>query len=381
MAESSDGQERSEEPTEKRLQDARKKGQVARSKELTTLAALLFAAAMFLVGGQAMLAGLVDVMKRYFTLTRWDLDEVANLPTYFLAATIDALLAIAPFMAAMALAAVLSNVALGGWNFTADAMMPKLNKLDPIKGLKRVFGWRGIVELLKALAKFVLIAVVAALVYYLERDAFMGLALEPLDQALAHVGSLLTWSFLLISSALLLVVLIDIPFQIWDHKRQLKMTKQEIKEERKQSDGDPKTKGRQRQIQFDMAQRRMMSEVPTADVVVTNPNHYAVALRYEQNAMDAPVVVAKGMNLIAAEIRRLAKEHDVPILEAAPLARAIYHSTELNQAIPAGLYRAVAQVLAYVYHLRQGPVYNRSGRGPAPSLDDLPIPEELRRDA
>jgi flagellar biosynthetic protein FlhB len=276
------------------------------------------------------------------------------------------------------LIAVLSNTVLSGWNFSSQALQIKLNKLNPVTGLKRIFGWRGVMELLKSLAKFVLVGGIALLVVYSERDEFYGLGAEPLEQALGHTGELLVWSFLLISCALIVVALIDVPFQMWDHQRQLKMTKQEVKEEHKQTDGNPQVKQRQRQIQYQMAQRRMMQAVPTADVVVTNPTHYAVALRYEQGGADAPIVVARGADLLATQIRTIARENGVPVLEAPPLARAIYYSTELDQPIPAGLYRAVAQVLAYVYHLRQGTVYNRDGH--APTLDDLPIPDELRRD-
>jgi flagellar biosynthetic protein FlhB len=194
---------------------------------------------------------------------------------------------------------------------------------------------------------------------------------------MAHAGELLTWSFLVLSSILILVVVVDVPFQIWDHQRQLKMTKQEVKEEHKQTEGSPEVKGRQRQVQMEMAQRRMMEEVPKADVVVTNPTHYAVALRYDAEQMGAPVVIAKGTEIIAAKIRSLATENDVPVVAAPPLARALYFSTELGEAIPEGLYRAVAQVLAYVYQLKQGPIYNREGQAP---MMDLPIPDDLQHD-
>lgn len=378
MAENSDGQERTEQPTSKRLADAREKGQVPRSKELATLTALLTSALLFLTIGPGMLQGLLDIMRRFFTIERARLEDVDKLTLFFLDAVIDALLALAPFLAAMVVAAVVANVAMSGWNFTGSALALKLDKLDPVKGMKRVFGPNGLMELGKGLAKFVVVGLFAAAVLYWQGDAFLGLGSEALKPALAHAGELLSWAFLVISASLILLVLADVPFQLWNHKRQLKMTKQEVKEEFKQTDGSPELKRRQRQIQFEAAQRRMMDEVPKADVVVTNPTHFAVALRYDQNAMDAPVVVAKGADLIAGKIRSIAQEHNVPILSAPPLARAIYFNTEINQPIPMGLYRAVAQVLAYVYHLRQGTVYDRSGVAFNP--DDLEIPDELRRD-
>ncbi len=376
MAES-DGQERTEQATPKRLQESKEKGQVPRSKELGTVATLLTAAGMFIAIGDNMLTGLADLLVHNFTLSREEVFDSGILFSRFLNTVIEALSILAPFFIMLALAAVVASIALGGWNFSAQAMSFKWDKLDPVKGLGRVFSWRGLVEMFKGLAKFVLVATAAILLLSFQGDHFLALGGEPLPMALAHTGDLLTWSFLAISSVLLLVVAIDVPFQLWDHARQLKMTRQEVKEEGKQTEGSPEVKGKQRRLQMEVAQRRMMEEVPKADVVVTNPTHYAVALRYDQEAMGAPVVVAKGADLIAQQIRSIAREHQVPVLEAPPLARAIYHSTELNAPIPEGLYRAVAQVLAYVYHLRQGPIYNREGQ--APDLD-LPIPEEFRRD-
>ncbi len=376
MAES-DGQEKTEEPTAKRLQDAREKGQLPRSRELVTFLALLASGLLFLGAGEAMLRGLLALLHDSFVLSRNDVFDSNGLLTRFLDAVVEALQIIAPLMGVMVVVAVLGNIVLSGWNVSTKAMELKLDKLDPIKGMKKLFSWRGLVEMLKGLAKFVLISVVILLWLSAYSGEFLALAHEPLPQALAHAGELIIWAFLVASVTLVLVVVVDVPFQLWDHKRQLRMSKQEIKEESKQTLGSPEIKARQRQLQMEAAQRRMMEEVPKADVVITNPTHYAVALRYEQGGNDAPQVVAKGADLVAGKIRTIATEHGVPVLSAPPLARAIYHSTELGEAIPAGLYRAVAQVLAYVYHLRQGPIYNDSGVDP---LADLPIPEDLRRD-
>ncbi len=376
MAEN-DGQERTEEATPKRAQEAREKGQVPRSRELNTTAALLAAATAFVTMGDNMVRSLAAQVHDGLVLTREQAFDTSQLANRFVDAAVGALWALLPFFLLMVIVAIASSTILGGLSFSAEALSFKWEKLDPIKGIGRVFSWRGLVEMVKGLAKFLLVALTALLLLRVLGDQFLGLGAEPLDQGLAHAGDLLTWSFLALSATLLLVVLIDVPFQLWDHHRQLRMTKQEVREEHKQTEGSPEVKGRIRRMQMEMAQRRMMAEVPKADVVVTNPTHYAVALRYDQEKGDAPIVVAKGTDFIAIKIRSVAQENDVPVLEAAPLARALYHSTDLDAPIPVGLYRAVAMVLAYVYYLRQGPVYNRTGNVTMP---DLPIPDDLRRD-
>ncbi|MDH3353806.1 MAG: flagellar type III secretion system protein FlhB [Chromatiales bacterium] len=290
---------------------------------------------------------------------------------------LETILVLAPFFAVMIILALISGTIMSGWNFSAKAFAFKANKLDPIKGMGRVFGWKGLVEMLKSFAKFLLVAIVATILLKSQANELIGLGGEALPQALSHMSSILRWDFLIVSAALLLVVAVDIPFQLWEHQRQLKMTKQEIKEEGKQTEGSPEVKGRQRRIQMEMAQQRMMEAVPEADVVITNPTHYAIALKYDSGKMAAPQLVAKGSDLVATQIRVLAKEHDIPIVSAPPLARAIFYSTKLEQAIPEGLYRAVAQILAYIFQLKQSEGYAQ----PSPStFNDLPIPDELRRD-
>lgn len=377
MAQSSDGQERTEEATPKRKREAREKGQVARSRELNTFMGLIVAAAAFMMMGESMVAQLSNMMRERFIIERHDVFDGSRLFDYLSGTMLEVIFILLPFLFMMVVAAVVSSVALGGWSISAKAIAFKLEKLNPVKGLSRVFGWRGVLEMLKGFAKFALVAVVALVWLNMMGERFLGLGGEPLMQGLAHTGDLLMWSFLILSSVLVAVVAIDVPFQIWDHQRQLKMTKQEVKEEHKQTEGSPEVKGRQRQVQMEMAQRRMMEEVPQADVIVTNPTHYAVALKYDGEQMGAPVVVAKGSDLIAAQIRSLGTEHDVPLVAAPPLARALFFSTEIGEMIPEGLYRAVAQVLAYVYQLKQGPIYNREGQAP---MMDLPIPDDLQHD-
>ena len=377
MAQSSDGQERTEPPTPKRLTEAREKGQIARSRELNTVMGLLAAAMAFLMMGEQIINGLSEMMRHSFIIAREDIFDDAAMMNHLSAALIEDVWVILPFMLVMALVGIISSISLGGWSLSAKAMAFKISKLNPIKGMSRVFGWRGILEMLKGLAKFSLVATAGLVLLNAWGDQFLGLGNESLLQGMAHMGNLLSWSFLILSSVLIVVAAIDVPFQLWDHSRQLKMTKQEVKEEHKQTEGSPEVKGRQRQMQMETANRRMMEDVPKADVVVTNPTHYAVALRYDAENMGAPVVVAKGSEMIAAKIRSLAVENDVPLLAAPPLARALYFSTDIGEAIPEGLYRAVAQVLAYVYQLKQGPIYNREGQAP---MTDLPIPDDLQHD-
>ncbi len=280
-----------------------------------------------------------------------------------------------PFFLVVAVLAVASSVALGGATFSGESLTPKLSKLNPLKGLKRLFSLKGLVELFKALAKFILVGSTTGLVLWNTLDSFLGLSQMELGQAISEMGSLIGGSFVLIASTLILIAMMDVPFQLWEHKRQLKMTKQEVREEMKDTEGRPEVRGRIRNLQREIAQRRMMEEIPKADVIVTNPTHYAIALRYDQEKMMAPEVVAKGSGIVAANIRRVGLEHKIHMVESPMLARAIYFNTELGEAIPAGLYLAVAKILAYVFQLR---IYRTDG-GLKPEIPtDLTIPEEYQ---
>lgn len=375
MAEKDSGQERTEEATPKRLQEARDKGQIPRSRELNTMTLMLAASGGLLFLGGGIIDGLQSLLRHTLKIERTRIFDTNAIPHFFYENAMSTLMTLAPFLTLMVVAAILAPLALGGWSFSPQAMGFKFEKLDPIKGFGKIFSARGLVELLKSLAKFLILALVTALLLWHKADLFLGLGSEPLRPALQHVASLLGWSFLYLSLALILIAAVDVPFQLWDHARQLKMTRQEIRDEMKETDGRPEVKQQIRRMQREMAQRRMMQEIPKADVIVTNPTHFAVALRYDQNKMRAPRVVAKGADLIALNIRAKGHEHNIPILSAPPLARALFHSTELNHEIPAGLYLAVAQVLAYIFQLRS--------RGEQPAgepLVDLPIPDELRRD-
>lgn len=374
-----EGQEKTEEPTPKRLSEAREKGQIARSKELNTMSILLVAGTGLMFLGENMIQGLVELCEKAFQFDRLHAYDSSLLFNYLINNFTEGLFILMPLFGLLIFIALLSPMALGGWSFSTSAMAFKASKMDPVKGLGRIFGWKGVIELFKALGKFLIVGSVAVLILWLNIDNFLSLTYESFNSAFAHVGDILSWSFISIAAALIIIAAIDVPFQLWDNKRQLKMSRQEIKDEYKQTEGSPEVKGKIRNLQLEAAKQRMMEEVPQADVVVTNPTHYAVALRYDQDNMQAPSVIAKGRGLIAANIREIAAEHNIAQLSSPPLARALYHSTELGQEIPAGLYMAVAQVLAYVYQLKS----YTNGDGVAPSEilpEDLSIPDDLRKD-
>ncbi|WP_304641183.1 flagellar biosynthesis protein FlhB [Pseudomonas sp.] len=377
MAESESGQEKTEEPTAKRLKESRDKGQIARSKELNTLAVVMAAAIALLMFGPAMVRGMTELMVYNFTIEREALYATDSMGLRLLASARKGLDILAPIFFVLLIAALVGPLLLGGWLFSAKSMAPKFERMNPAAGLKRMFSVKALVELLKALAKFLVVLAAALLVMNFQRGDLLALSLESLPNAMVHSGWILGTALLLLACSLILIAAVDIPFQLWDHKKKLLMTKQEVRDEYKDSEGKPEVKSRIRQLQREMAQRRMMAEVPNADVVITNPTHFAVALKYDPVNSGAPVVVAKGVDVLALKIREVAGEHDVVVLESPPLARAVYYSTELDQQIPAGLYLAVAQVLAYVFQLRQ----YRAGQGKRPGpVPKVPIPDEFRRD-
>jgi flagellar biosynthetic protein FlhB len=377
MAEQDTSQERTEQATPRRLQQAREKGQVPRSRELSTMGVLLAAAGGLLVLGPGMLHALTAIMRRGFHLAPAQATDAATVTILFKEVLVAGVLAIAPFLLVVLLVAVLAPLSLGGWSFAPNNLAFQWEKLDPVRGLKRVFSVRGLMELAKALSKFVVVAGVAVLLLWYQLDALMALGREPLEPALGDAAWLVARSFVLLCVALVIIAAVDVPFQLWHHARQLRMTRQEVKDEFKETEGKPEVRQRIRSLQREVAQRRMMEEVPKADVIVTNPSHFSVALRYDPETMVAPKLVAKGADLVALRIREVARQHRVPTVSIAPLARSIYFSTRLDAEIPVGLYVAVAQVLAYVYHLRR----YREGGGEAPVVPaDPPIPEDLRRD-
>jgi len=377
MAENENGQERSEQATGKRIQDARLKGQVPRSKELNTTVILLASAGAMLMLGQDMVEQIGEMVRNSLTIERKLIFQPMAMVDMLQQVIGEGLRLVTPMLIITFVVAILASVALGGWSFSVKAMAFSPEKLDPVKGLKKIFAWRGLMELAKSLVKFLLVGSVGATLLWNFADRFVGLGYQSPAQALGNAGHMLGWSFLALSAVLLVVAIVDVPFQLWDYARNLRMTRQEVKDESKDTDGKPEVKNRVRQLQREMAYRRMMEEVPKADVVITNPTHFAVALKYDEDRMRAPRLIAKGSDLVAGRIRAVAGEHDVPIFSAPPLARALYFSTELDQEIPAGLYLAVAQVLAYVYQLKSARDYG-SEMPAAP--DNLEVPPELYQD-
>lgn len=378
MAENQDGQERSESATGKRIQDARRKGQIPRSREFNTMAMLVSASLSLLFMGGDLMQGFADMLKDGLTLDRKIIFDRFGIIDGLARMFTEAAWMMAPFLLISLVAAVASSLVIGGWSFSLEAMAFNFGKMNPISGLKRMFAVRGLVELLKSIAKFLLIGTVAVLLMQHLKGDLIGLGYQEPTAALMHAGRMLAWSFLILSLVLVLIAAIDIPFQLWDYAQQMKMTKQEVRDEHKDMEGRPEVKGRIRQMQREIARRRMMQAVPEADVIITNPTHYAVALKYDGLNMRAPRLIAKGKDLIAAQIRAKAQEHEIPIFSAPPLARAIYFSTELDQEIPAGLYFAVAQVLAYIYQLKAA---RNGAAGYAPQAPtDLPVPDDLARD-
>lgn len=374
---SDSSQEKTEQPTAKRKQKARDKGQVGTSKELDTTVILLAASGALLVLGPDIIGGLRDMLHDSFTLERAVIFDPGMLHAFLQLRMTEALLILVPLFAILVVAAVIGPVSLGAGRFASKKIAPEFNKINPISGLKRIFSTRGLMELGKAFAKFMLVTPIALMLLWQLSGPLLGLGYQPLEQGLKHAGYILAWAFLLLSATLILIALVDVPFQIWKHQKDLRMTKQEVKDEHRNSEGKPEVKRKIRQVQYEMSQRRMMAKVPQADVVVTNPTHFAVALQYDQQGMHAPKVVAKGMNLIADEIRARAKDAKVPLFEAPPLARALYYSTPLDQEIPASLYVAVAHILAYVYKLRTTESEDYTPEPPT----DLPVPDELLRRA
>ena len=374
MAEEQLGQERSEQPTSKRLDESRKKGQVARSRELNMLFVML-ASLLFLwgLGGWMIEAG-GELIVYALTPSGELLTNTRLLPSHLASVTAEAGALLAPFLFVTVVAALAGPAVMGGLLFSPQAIAFKIEKLDPVKGLSRVFSTKGLIELLKALLKFLLISAVAIMLFLSMENEVMRLVSLSVKDAIVRSGEMIIWSVLLLSTTLVLITAIDVPYQLWSHNKQLKMTKQEVKDESKETDGRPEVKARIRQLQREASQRRMLEDVPQADVVITNPTHYSVALKYDPASAAAPIVVAKGADLIALKIRSIASEHEVPIFEEPPLARAIFGSTEIGDEIPAPLFLAVARVLAYVFQLARASATDYVPRPQAQSL-----PEEFHR--
>ena len=352
MANETQQQDKTEQATPKRREDARKKGDVPRSRELTMSCVMIAGASGLLLLAGPMGSNVIEVMSSSLSIDRQHIFDAGYLPHAFATTMSHALLGLVPLGLIVLLAAFAGATLIGGWSFSMSALAFKAEKLNPIKGFKRIFSANSLNELVKALAKFSLVALVAVFWLWYSADDLLHLGRQPIRPAITSALQICGISLLIVSSTLILIALADVPFQLWKYNKKLKMTRQEVRDEHKDTEGRPEVKSRIRSLQQQIANRRMMEEVPNADVVITNPTHYAVALKYDDNSMRAPKVVAKGKELLAARIRERAEASDVPRFSAPPLARALYHSTRLGQEIPAGLYTVVAQVLAYIYQIR-----------------------------
>jgi len=375
MADGSDA-EKTEDPTAKRQEDARKKGQIARSKELGTTGVLVAAATALLMFGGGLAVALMNVMKSQFALDRDDIFDTHKMFQVMGEVISEVTMPMVAIFSLILLAAFVANSILGGINFSWEAMAPKLNKMSPAKGFKRMFGSQALVELLKSILKVIVVAFVGIMLIKIYIHDILYLSVQDLPGNTQEATLLLAWIFMGLCCSTLVIAMVDVPFQIWNHNKQLKMSKQEVKDEYKSTEGNPEIKGRIRQAQREISQRRMMQEVPNADVVVTNPTHYSVAIKYDASKSKAPYVIAKGADLMAMQIRKIAKEKQVPIVITPLLTRSIYYTTEIKQEVPEQLFVAVAQVLAYVYQLD---LYNKGkGKKPKDLSRNLPIPMELR---
>ncbi len=378
MADDDSSEERSEDATPRRQEEARKRGQVARSRDLAMTLSLVAGSGSLLMFAPRMMDAVLHIMRENLVVSRAELFEPRTLPLHLADALWLAAHALFWPLAIMFLASIAGSVLLGGFMFSTEALLPKWERIDPMKGLGRMFSSRALLELAKALAKFFLVSFCCILILRHHRDELLGLGHESMPHVFVHMASLLLWAFLWMTASLLLVALIDAPAQWFTFMRELRMTRQEIKEEYKDSEGRPEVKARMRQMQRKMAEARMMAKLPQADVVITNPTHYAVAIRYKPEKDAAPILLAKGTDHMALQIRKLAKEHKIVMVEAPPLARSIYHTTDIDREIPAGLYMAVARILAWLHGLRLYQAGKGRHPGKTPIVD---IPEDLRRDA
>ena len=373
MAEDSD-LEKTEPASERRLEKAREEGDVPRSRELATCTILLAAGGGFWVTGTRVMGQLHHILASDLTLERAQVYDFELLSAHIAGTLGDLLLAFAPLAGILMLVALATPMLIGGWLFTGKSVIPNFTRMNPLSGVTNLISKNALVELGKAVGKACIVGIIGYIVISRQFETVIALGMESLPAGIAHLGHMMLTTFIAIVGGLVLIAAIDVPYQLWNYANKLKMTRQDVRQEAKESDGNPEIKAKIRAQQREMAKRRMMSEIPTADVVVTNPTHYAVALRYADGKAGAPRVVAKGVDAMAARIREIAAEHDVPTLEAPPLARALFQHTELGDQIPETLYTAVAEVLAYVFQLR---TFSKLG-GTRPVLpEELDVPPQL----
>ena len=378
MAEDNDnGQEKTEEASPRKLEKAREDGQIPRSRELTTTAILLAGTVGLYVFAGFMTRLITGISRHNFSFSREAAFDPQAMLAHLATSFYDGIFSMMPLFGVLLLASILGPIALGGWLMSAKAMAPKLSRMDPIAGLKRMFSAKSLMELFKAVAKVLVILGATILLLLALQQPMFRLSDESVQAAIVHSMQLSGIAAIALAAVTLAIAAVDIPFQIWDHNKKLKMSRQELKDEVKDTEGKPEVKGRIRQLQREMAQRRMMAQVPEADVVITNPTHFSVALKYDPETMPTPILLAKGGDNMALKIREIANAHKIEIIEAPALARAVYYTTEVDQEIPSGLYVAVAQVLAYVFQLRN----YRKGKGERPTYPrNIKLPKEMQFD-
>ncbi|MCH8537500.1 MAG: flagellar biosynthesis protein FlhB [Alkalimonas sp.] len=378
MAESPGGGEKTEQPTPKKLQQAKEKGQIARSKDLGTAFVLISSATALLLFGPVLAGVMLTVAKRMFSLQPKDIFDTTSMFSAFGEIMMMLLPPMMYIFAFVLVAAFVGNCLLGGFNFSWQAAGPKASKMSPLKGFKRMFGLQALVELGKSILKVLVVMGMAFALLNTFFSDIMTLSVMSAPNNIEDALWILGWLFFGLCCSVIIIALVDAPYQAWKHNKELMMTLQEVKDEHKNMEGDPKVKARIRRTQMQMSMKRMMQEVPSADVIVTNPTHYSVALRYKQGRDKAPVVVAKGVDEMAMQIRKVAAEHKVPMVESPALARAIYYTTELDRPIPDALFSAVAQVLAYVYQLN---LYLKGrGKRPRKLARELAVPKDYYYD-
>ena len=372
------GQEKTEEASARKIEKAREEGQIPRSRDLTTTAVLMLAAIGLYIFAGFMADRIIGLTRASFVISRAAIFDPNAMIGTLAAAIYDGLISIAPLMAILLVASIAGPIALGGFIFSSKAMMPQLSRMNPIAGIKRMFSMHSVIELLKSLGKVGLILWVTILLLKFYAQDMYRLSDESVGNAIIHSLEISILAVITLSAATILIAAIDVPIQIYQYNKKLKMSRQDLKDEAKDTEGKPEVKGRIRQLQREMAQRRMMGNVPQADVVITNPEHFSVALRYDPEKMDVPIMLAKGGDHVAMKIREIANAHKIDIIQSPVLARAIFYTTDIDEEIPAGLYLAVAQVLAYVFQLRN----YRKGRGDRPQYPrNINVPREMRYDS
>ena len=373
MAEESD-LEKTEPASPRRLEKAREEGQVARSRELVTFVMLVAGLGSLWTMGEMIGGHFTSALRNGLQFERSSAFDASHMMVQAGTVVLHALQALMPILAVMLVAALVAPMMLGGWLLSTKSLVPNFSKMNPVAGIGRMFSTETLAELVKTIVKSLLVGGVAWWVISGEVTSIMALMSEPVSAALPHTLRLVANSCALIVGSLLLVAAIDVPYQLWSHAHKLRMSREDLRQEQKESDGDPQVKAQIRRQQQQMAKRRMMAEVPKADIIVTNPTHFAVALKYHDKEMRAPRVVAKGTDLVALRIRAMAVENKIPILEAPPLTRALYRHTRLGDEIPAALYAAVAEVLAWAYQLQH---QSSEGGNVPPAPRNLPVPESL----